>query len=85
MPLTLQGEWSHAPLGQLSHLLLGRDAGWRGDIDATAEFKGEIDHLDVRTHLLIANLHRQEFTPEQPFTVDATCHGIYSRSTPETE
>jgi hypothetical protein len=82
MPLSLQAEWSHAPLGQLSRILGGSDANWRGDVDLTAQFKGEIDHLDVRTHLLLANLHRQEFTPDQPFTIDATCRGHYSRSNP---
>ncbi|RRA48592.1 AsmA family protein [Acidipila sp. EB88] len=78
MPLELSAEWSHAPLGQLSRLLLGRDAGWRGDIDATAKFQGEIDHLIVRSHLLISNLHQQDFTPVQPFTVDATCQGSHN-------
>ncbi len=80
MPLSLDGEWSHAPLGQLSRLLLGRDAGWRGDIDATAKIEGDLDHLAVRTHLLVADLHRQEFTPEQAFTLDATCRGVYNHA-----
>ena len=83
MPLTMTGEWSHAPLGQLSRLLLGRDGGWRGDIDLTARVRGEADHLDLHTHLVILNLHRQEFTPDQPFAVDATCDGRYSRSQPQ--
>ncbi len=82
MPLQLTGEWSHAPLGQLSRLLLGRDASWRGDIDLSAGIQGEIDHLDLSTHLKIANLHREEFTPEQPFTLDATCRAHYSRAQP---
>ena len=80
MPLSLEGEWSNAPLGQLSRLLLGRDSGWRGDIDLTTRFEGEIDHLDLRTHVHIANLHRQEFTPEQPFTLEASCREHYSRA-----
>jgi hypothetical protein len=80
IPLHLSGEWSHAPLGQLSRLLLGSDRGWRGDIDVTGQVRGEIDQLDLHTHVVIVNLHRQEFTPEQPFDVDATCDGRYSRS-----
>ena len=82
MPLALTGEWSHAPLGQLSRLLLGHDSSWRGDIDLTADFKGEMDRLDLRTRLKIANLHREEFTPQQPFSLDATCREHYSRSQP---
>ncbi len=80
MPLSLQGSWSGAPLGQLSRLLLGRDAGWRGEIDLSAEMLGTIDGLDVRSRLRIANLHRQEFTPAQLPAVDAHCGGHYSRS-----
>lgn len=80
MPLKMTGEWSRVPLGQLSRLLLDRDTGWRGDIDLTAKFEGEMDRLDVRTHLQAANLHRQEFTPEQPFPLDASCSAHYSRA-----
>ena len=83
MPLHLSGEWSHAPLGQLSRLLLGSDRGWRGDIDVAGQVRGAIDHLDLHTHVVIVNLHRQEFTPDQPFDVDATCDGLYSRSQPQ--
>ena len=79
MPLRLDAQWSHAPLGQLSRLLLGKDSGWRGDTDATAHFSGTIDQLRVRTHFVIDSLHRQEFTPQEAFKLDATCNGFYSR------
>ncbi len=84
MPLALNAEWKEASLGQLSRLLLGLDADWRGKIDARAQLTGEVDHLGIRTHFVVANLHRQEFTPERTYTVDATCQGLYSRSTPAT-
>ena len=80
MPLALHAAWKHGALGQLSRLLLGRDAGWRGDVDATAQLNGEMDHLQITTHVVLGNLHRQEFAPEQPFTLDATCRGNYSHS-----
>ena len=82
LPVSMQGSWEHAPIGELGRLLLGRDTGWRGDLNATARFSGEIDNLHVGTHLVIDNLHHQEFTPEEPFAVDASCRGLYSRSTP---
>ncbi len=80
MPLALHGDWSSAPLGQVSRLLLGRDPGWRGDLHAMADVAGDLDHLAIHTHVLIANLHREEFTPAEAFSVDATCHGTYSRA-----
>lgn len=82
MPLAMEAEWSHLPMGQGSRMLLGRDAGWRGEINLQARLRGEVDALDVRTHVVVANLHRQEFTPEQPFAVDAACEGHYSRLVP---
>ncbi|HEY0786722.1 MAG TPA: AsmA family protein [Acidobacteriaceae bacterium] len=80
MPVALHADWANAPLGQASRLLLGRDGGWRGDLHATADASGELDSLAVTTHLAVANLHRQEFTPAEPFTVDATCSAAYSRA-----
>ncbi len=80
MPLALHAAWKHAALGQLSRLLLGRDAGWRGDVNATAQLDGEMDHLQVSTHVVLGSLHRQEFAPDEPFTLDATCRGNYSHS-----
>ena len=80
MPLRFHAAWRHAALGQLSRLLLGRDAGWRGDVDATAQLDGEMDHLQVSTHVVLGNLHRQEFAPKQPFTLDASCRGSYSHA-----
>ncbi len=82
MPLALHGEWSNAPLGQASRLLLGSDRGWRGDLDATSDVSGDLDHLSIKTHFAVANLHRQEFTPPEPFAIDATCLATYSRAAP---
>ncbi len=83
MPLAMEATWSRLPLGQASRMLLGRDEGWRGDVDLQAQLRGEIDALHVETHLMIANLHRQEFAPEQSFNVDASCDGYASRSRPD--
>ena len=80
MPLALKAEWSHAPLGQMSRLWLGRDPGWRGDLHATAEITGDPDDLSLATHLVVANMHRQDYTPEDAFELDATCRAEYRRA-----
>ncbi len=77
MPLRMHGEWHHAPLGQLSQLLLGEDAGWRGEADAAADFSGTVDNLLLETQMTVSSLHRQEFAPEQPFSFEAHCRGTY--------
>ena len=83
MPVSLHSTWEGAPIGELSRLLLGRDAGWRGDLDLSAKLSGEIDDLHVETHIAVANLHHEEFTPQQAFRVDATCRAHYSRARAE--
>jgi hypothetical protein len=85
MPVSLTGEWTQAPLGQAGRLLLGREVGWRGQVDLRAHFTGQIDALTIHAHLAIANLHRQEFTPEETIGVDATCTGHYSRAVPASD
>jgi hypothetical protein len=85
MPVSLTGEWTQAPLGQAGRLLLGREVGWRGQVDLRAHFTGQIDALAIHAHLGIANLHRQEFTPEETIGVDATCTGHYSRALPASD
>jgi hypothetical protein len=85
MPVSLTGEWTDAPLGQAGRLLLGREVGWRGKVNLHAQFTGQIDALAVQAHLEIANLHRQEFTPQEPFGLDASCTGHYSRATPASD
>jgi hypothetical protein len=85
MPVSLSGEWTDAPLGQAGRLVLGRDVGWRGQVDLHAHFTGEMDALTIRAHLEIANLHRQEFTPQEPVGVDAACAAHYSRAEPASD
>ncbi len=85
MPLNLYAEWKDASLSQLSQLVSGRDGGWRALVDASAELTGDLDRLFVRTRIVAANLHRQEFTPERTYTVDARCRGLYSRADPSAD
>lgn len=79
MPLNLQAEWSGAQLGQVSRLLAGFDAGWRGDLDVTAAIRGTPADLDLRSHIVVNNLRRQEFQPVSMLDVDTTCSAHYLR------
>jgi uncharacterized protein involved in outer membrane biogenesis len=80
MPIDLETEWSNAPLGQIARLLLGKDTGWRGNVDITGTIKGNVFNPQFKTRIQIAAMHRQEFAPLDPFNVDATCQGSYSHS-----
>lgn len=79
MPVNLDAEWSGAQLGQVSQLLTGFDSGWRGDLDVTAAIRGTPSDLDLRSHIVVDNLRRQEFQPASMLDVDTTCSAHYLR------
>ena len=80
MPLKLQMEWRDAQLGQLSRLLLGSDAGWRGDLAADVEVQGTPDAAQTKARLRATGVRRQEFAPETPLDFDANCSFLYRHS-----
>jgi hypothetical protein len=80
MPLKLQMEWRDVQLGQLSRLLLGSDAGWRGDLAADMEVQGTPDAAQIKARLRATGVRRQEFAPETPLDFDANCSFLYQHS-----
>ncbi len=77
MPIDLQTQWTNAPLGQVTRLLIGEDTGWRGNLEISGTVKGNIFNPQFKSRIQIAGMHRQEFAPLDPFNVDATCQGNY--------
>ena len=47
MPMHVELEWREAQMGQLSRLLIGSDAGWRGDLTAEMKLDGTPDSANV--------------------------------------
>ncbi|HEX3435593.1 MAG TPA: AsmA family protein [Pseudacidobacterium sp.] len=79
MPINLHAEWSNAPLGQISRLLFGIESGWRANLEVTGDVTGSVFEPQFKTRIRIAGMHRQEFSPIEPFNVDATCQGGYQQ------
>ncbi len=79
MPMNLHAEWANAPLGQLSKILTGSDADWRGDLDATADITGSIDQAQLKVTANGQGIHRVEFEPREPMNVSVTCQAGFSR------
>jgi len=80
MPLSLDLEWREAQLGQLSRLLFGSDAGWRGDLTADFHVEGTLEAAKTRARLRAAGVRREEFAPESPIDLDTNCTLVYQRS-----
>lgn len=79
MPLALNARWTAAPLGQLSRLVLGRDIGWRGNLDFQAVIRGPAAAAHVKTVMKIASLHRAEFAPPRPLDLETLCEASYHK------
>jgi uncharacterized protein involved in outer membrane biogenesis len=73
MPLRVDLEWREAQLGQLTRLLLGTDAGWRGDLTGELHLEGTADAAQIKTRLSAEGVHRAEFAPAAPMDFDANC------------
>ena len=77
MPINLELEWRKAQLGQLTRLLLGADAGWRGDLTGNLTLEGTAGDATVKSRLRATNVHRAEFAPSAPLDFDANCAFAY--------
>jgi hypothetical protein len=77
MPLHLDLEWKEAQLGQLTRLVLGSDAGWRGNLTGELHLEGTLDAAQLKTRLRAEGVHRSEFAPAAPLDFDANCAFAY--------
>jgi hypothetical protein len=73
VPINLKGEWSNAPLGEASRVLLGRDAGLRGEMTLSASAQGTVGNNTLQTRLRLTDVRRADFIPERTLTVDMQC------------
>ncbi|MDQ2833826.1 MAG: AsmA family protein [Acidobacteriota bacterium] len=75
VPVNLRGLWHNAPLGGASLILLGRDAGLRGNLTLSANVQGTVGYSTMQTRLQLAGARRAEFVPSQPLDIDIQCLG----------
>jgi hypothetical protein len=70
VPISLRGEWRNVPLGQASLVVLGHDAGLRGNLILSANAQGTVSNSAVQTRLQLTGARRADFVPAQPLDVD---------------
>jgi hypothetical protein len=80
MPVRLDLEWRDAQLGQLTRLVTGSDAGWRGDLRGEVHLDGTAGAAKITTRLRATGVHRAEFAPAEPMDFDANCSLVYHYS-----
>lgn len=80
MPIHLDLDWRAAQLGQLTRLVTGSDAGWRGDLRGEVHVDGTAETAQIKTRLRATGVHREEFTPATSMDFDANCSLVYHYS-----
>jgi uncharacterized protein involved in outer membrane biogenesis len=75
VPISLRGEWRNVPLGEGSRVLLGRDAGLRGEMNLTANAQGTVSNSAIQARIRLTDARRADFVPAQPLSVDLQCLG----------
>jgi hypothetical protein len=80
MPIHLDLDWRAAQLGQLTRLVTGSDAGWRGDLRGEVHLDGTAETAQIKTRLRATGVHRAEFTPATSMDFDANCSLVYHYS-----
>jgi hypothetical protein len=81
VPIHLDLEWREAQLGQLTRLVLGTDAGWRGDLTGELRLDGTVEEAQIKAQLRATGVHRAEFAPAAPMDFDANCSFVAHYST----
>ncbi len=73
IPIDIHGRWQDAQLGGLSSLVLGRDAGLRGDVSLSFGILGTVDHNVITTGITITNASRADFVPSHSLSFEVGC------------
>lgn len=81
VPVDLQAEWRAVPLGAATTVLLGHDAGLRGEMTFHASISGTVGDNTSTARLELRRLRRADFVPAHPLDVDVSCaaqaHSIF--------
>ncbi len=79
VPVDLHGEWSDAPLGAVSRILMGRDAGLRGQMTLTATVRGTMGENRVESRLELRDVRRADFVPARTLDAGVVCSAKATR------
>jgi len=75
MPVDLNVSWRKAPLGEVSKVITGSDAEWRGTLMAEATLLGRLGDANLKTSITVDDLRRADFVPEKTLQFHAECGG----------
>jgi hypothetical protein len=77
-PLSIKLNWQNGQLGQLTELIYGRDRGWRGALDLSAELSGTPASLAVRADARVQDFRRYDIITPGSLQLQARCDARFS-------
>ena len=80
-PLQLTVQWQKGQLGQITKLLSGKDRGWRGGVDFTANLSGTPEALRIVSRTVIGGFRRYDIVGSENVRLAVSCSGRYSAVT----
>lgn len=80
-PVQLTVQWQNGQLGQITKLLTGKDRGWRGGINLTAQVAGTPEALMIESQISADGFHRYDIAGSENVRLATTCSGQYNSIT----
>ncbi|HKW66332.1 MAG TPA: AsmA family protein [Terriglobales bacterium] len=77
-PVSVKLNWQNGQLGQLTELIYGRDRGWRGALDLSAELSGTPASLAVRADARVQDFRRYDIITPGSLQLRARCGARFS-------
>ncbi len=73
VPVDLKAVWSAVPLGAASWVVMGRDAGMRGEMTLSASVVGTVGENTSTLRLEAERVRRADFVPARSLSIDISC------------
>ena len=80
-PLQLTVQWQKGQLGQITKLLSGKDRGWRGAVNLTANISGTPEALLIQSQTAIEDFRRYDIVDSESVRLATGCSGQYNAVT----
>jgi hypothetical protein len=80
-PVQFTVQWQNGQLGQITKLLSGKDGGWRGGVNFTANVSGTPEALRIESQTAIDGFHRYDIVGSENVRLATSCSGRYDAVT----
>jgi len=80
-PVQITVQWRNGQLGQITKLLGGKDRGWRGGVNFTANVSGTPEALRIESETAIEGFHRYDIVGSENVRLATGCSGQYNAVT----